>query len=56
MADVEINHVMCRSVKMGVSDIFIISVKANLKCFWFSPWPGHFPSPHFHVIRVPYYL
>lgn len=36
-AHVEINHVMCLSVKMGVSNVFIISVNANTKCFWFSP-------------------
>lgn len=37
-ADVEINHVICLRVKMGVSNIIIIiSVNANTKCFWFSP-------------------
>lgn len=37
-ADVEINHVMCLRVKMGVSNIIIIiSVNADTKSFWFSP-------------------
>lgn len=56
-ADVEINHVMCLRVKMGVSNIvIIISVNADTKSFWFSPWPERFPSPCFHIIRAPYYL
>lgn len=36
-AHVEIKHVMRLSVKMGVSNIFIIPVNVNTKCFWFSP-------------------